>query len=70
MTSRVFLKQNGHYHQLFLTIGYCYFCSKIYDHSSHELVGLGADPEEKNKVELFHAAIINDSDKVNEEMSQ
>jgi len=33
-------------------------------------VGLGADPEEKNKAALFHAAIISDSDKVNEEMSQ
>lgn len=43
--------------------------SKIAALSSGEFVGLVADnPDEKIKLKMFHAAIINDADKLNEEM--
>ena len=45
--------------------------SKIAALSSGEFVGLVADnPDEKIKLKMFHAEIINDTDKLNEEMSQ
>ena len=45
--------------------------SKIAALSSGEFVGLVADnPDEKIKLKVFHAAIINDTDKLNEEVSR
>lgn len=45
--------------------------SKIAALSSGEFVGLVADnPEEKIKLKMFHAEIINDADKLNEEVSR
>jgi DNA-binding transcriptional regulator YbjK len=45
--------------------------SKIAALSSGEFVGLVADnPDEKIKLKMFHAEIINDADKLNEEVSQ
>ena len=45
--------------------------SKIAAFSSGEFVGLVADnPDEKIKLKMFHAEIINDADKLNEEVSQ
>ena len=45
--------------------------SKIAALSSGEFVGLVADnPNEKIKLKVFHAAIINDTDKLNEEVSR
>ena len=45
--------------------------SKIAALSSGEFVGLVADnPDEKIKLKMFHAAIINDTDKLNEEVSR
>ncbi len=42
--------------------------SKIASLSSGEFVGLVADnPDEKIKLKMFHAEIINDADKLNEE---
>ena len=44
--------------------------SKIAALSSGEFVGLVADnPDEKIKLKMFHAEIINDADKLNEEVS-
>ena len=44
--------------------------SKIAALSSGEFVGLVADnPDEKIKLKMFHAEIINDADKLNDEMS-
>lgn len=43
--------------------------SKIASLSSGEFVGLVADnPDEKIKLKMFHASIINDADKLNEEI--
>ncbi len=45
--------------------------SKIASLSSCEFVGLVADnPDEKIMLKLFHTEIINDADKLNEEVSQ
>ena len=45
--------------------------SKIAALSSGEFVGLVADnPDEKIKLKMFHAEIINDADKLNEEVSR
>ena len=45
--------------------------SKIAALSSGEFVGLVADnPDEKIKLKMFHAEVINDTDKLNEEVSQ
>ena len=45
--------------------------SKIAALSSGEFVGLVADnPEEKIKLKMFHAEIINDADKLNKEVNQ
>jgi hypothetical protein len=45
--------------------------SKIAALSSGEFVGLVADnPDEKIKLKMFHAEIVNDADKLNEEVSQ
>ena len=45
--------------------------SKIAALSSGEFVGLVADnPDEKIKLKMFHAEIINDADKLNEEISR
>ena len=45
--------------------------SKISALSSGEFVGLVADnPDEKIKLKMFHAEIINDVDKLNEEISR
>ncbi|HEY5367981.1 MAG TPA: hypothetical protein VIJ75_03240 [Hanamia sp.] len=45
--------------------------SKIAALSSGEFVGLVADnPDEKIKLKMFHSEIINDADKLNEEISR
>ena len=61
----------GQVYQLVLAITTCYNASKIAALSSGEFVGLVADnPDEKIKLKMFHAEIINDAKKLNEEVSR
>ena len=61
----------GQVYHLVLAIRTCYNASKIAALSSGEFVGLVADnPDEKIKLKMFHAEIINDAKKLNEEVSR
>ena len=61
----------GQVYQLVLAITTCYNASKIAALSFGEFVGLVADnPDEKIKLKMFHAEIINDAKKLNEEVSR
>ena len=71
LSALTYRKLYWYFYQLYLSTRTCYNASKIAALSSGEFVGLVADnPDEKIKLKMFHAEIINDAKKLNVKVSQ